>query len=436
MPWGRTNRFLLLAIFVVAVAAGGVFAWRLLGEPGWSGPPLEEVARTGFAVWPEDSDEEAGVACEQKADEQPWRRSAERTALRFAEVVMGHEGASIENHTNSADDAATISLSAPSVFLSNYLQLRRYDGCWYVVKGDYREGSSGPSLVFVNDGDRIRVYLESSDSGRFSSYQEIGFGPHLRVFPASEAATRRTWLLPEGLRQEGHLISLSSERGETESVFARKLPPPPHLGAGERVFPSESAFSWKSIPQGVRALACRQSSNTATSPREVINKTLEGHFAEALPPRYPSVEGTGSYDRINERILIDRKSRYNWKVKIDGLDLWFRVAKATGRCWALGLVKALNEPRPVQEAFLDDAAMTVDVRWGRATEAEVSLSYGFQTFGGSTIHGNIGSPVAFYRLPEFERDFPQVGQIFISLIRNGRYVNALARRLPPLESLS
>lgn len=296
---------------------GSVVVLALIGTPTARGgapspwPSEEEVARSGFAVWPEDSVEEAQQACNERADDQPWRLSPTETALQFARAKLDHERPEVyEEMSDIGPDEARVWLTAPEVFLSNIFELRRYDVCWYITRGDEREDAVGASVVFAEDEGTQKVFLEHWTDGS-TMFEEVGFGEHLEQWGPTRSPTRRSWALPETATEEGHMLAVNwDSRGKVQGgtgVYARSLPPPPTIGAGEVVFPVGHPFTWDELPAEDRKRSCRLSSTTESRPRLVLNYMLQWVFSEAMPSGpYPDVLRTGPHGWIGERVRIDR----------------------------------------------------------------------------------------------------------------------------------
>jgi hypothetical protein len=419
MARARFARVLVATAVIGSGVVGGLGASAQIGDPT-PFPSPEEVQRYGFAVWPEDTVEEAQAACADRADDDPWRLSARETALHFAIDVLHQEDASILE-AEIEEEWAQVSFGAKGVFLYNFVDLRRADVCWYITRADYREPIVGATPVFAQPDGGTRVYLETYGAGRLSGLAEIGFGAHTKRF-AKRRPARLSWTLPPDSAHEGHIIV-----GNNAS-YARALPPPPIVGAGDRVWPTTDPFSWGDIATAERRRVCRRSSWSGREPRYVLNNVLEWQFSEAMPSGpYPRVIRTGAHGWIGKRVRVDRVARGDWTVTIDGLRYSFRVEKATHGCWALARIRPLDKYSPIQEAFVVDNAATVDFVWGAATRATVELGYGHG--GGSPVHDHIPSRVAFYLDPVDQTP----GAIFIVLYRDGKIVNAFSRRIPPMN---
>ena len=425
------RRSLVLASTLIVAFVGPTAAQ----EPPSPWPTEEDVARSGFAVWPEDTVEEAQDACAQHTDDEPWRLSPTETALRFARVKLDHEKPTVdEEATEIGSDSARVWLMAPEVSLSNIFELRRHDVCWYVTRGDEREDSVGASVLFARkDGDK-RVYLEHSHDG---SLGELGFGEHIRQWAPTSNETRRSWALPPTADREGHVLLVDwDSRGEVqggEGVYARSLPPPPRIGEGERVFPVGERFSWDELPREERKRSCRLSSTTASRARGVLNYMLQWVFSQAMPSGpYPDVMRTGPHGWIGHRVRVDRLGTGKWRVKIDDVRYRVVVIKGAEDCWALEKWIPLDKERPLQEAFFSESSGTIDFRWGRAKRSSVSLGYGSE-LNFASARDYVTSRVAFYRYnyEDWDPGVPVAGRVMVIQYREGRYVNAFARLLPP-----
>lgn len=428
------RRSLILALsLVLAISASPAIG----GGPPSPWPTEGEVARSGVAVWPEDTVEEAQQACAEQADDQPWRLSPTKTALRFARVMLDHEKPYVEEELSDfGTDEARLWLYAPEVFLSNIFELRRHGVCWFITRGDEREDSIGASVVFAYEDGVKHAYLEHWDDGS-TYFEELGFGQHVTQWGPTKTLTKRSWALPKGLDDEGHVLAVEwDSRGEVqggEAVYARPLPPPPSIGSGERVFPVGERFSWDSIPEEDRKRSCRLSSTTESRPRRVLNYMLQWVFGNAMPSGpYPKVLRTGPHGWIGDRVRVDKLAVGKWRVKIDDVRYLVVVVKGAEDCWALEKWVPMDKERPLKEAFVDEGSASIDFRWGRAGKASVSVGYGTD-LDGALVHDDVSSWVAFYRsrYEEYDPGVPVAGRVTVIQYRAGRYVNAFVRRLPP-----
>ena len=405
-------------------------------DPPSPWPTEEQVARSGFAVWPEDTVEEAQDACAEHADDQPWRLSPTETALQFARVKLDHEKPEVaEEQTEIGVDEARVWLMAPEVSLSNIFELRRHDVCWYITRGDEREDSVGGSVAFAGkEGDK-RVYLENSHFG--SAFEELGFGEHTRQWGPANHEPRHSWVLPQTADREGHVLVVDWDaRGEVqggEGVYARPLPPPPQIGEGEKVFPVGERFSFDELPEEQRKRSCRLSSTSASRARGVLNYMLQWVFSRAMPSGpYPDVIRTGPHGWIGERVRVDRIGTGKWRVKIDDVRYRVVVIKGAEECWALERWVPLDKERPLQRAFFSESSGTIDFRWGAARNTSLSVGYGSE-LNFAAVRRFVPSLVAFYRsnYEEWDPGVPVAGRVMVIQYREGRYANAYARLLPP-----
>ena len=395
-------------------------------------PSEEEVRARGFAVWPEDTVEEAQEACSEHADDQPWRLSATATAERFAKKVLSHKNPSTDSELSDINEHdARIWLYAQEVFLSNIVELRRADVCWFITHGEPRESGDSLNPVFARENGDFRVYFEHYT--RISrGFDEVGFGQHTKTFRAGERPFRRSWVLPEGTNAEGHVLHLGWDKNSAESVAANAIPPPPEIGSGKRVFPVEEPFSWTQVPEKDRKKQCRWTPWSANSPRRVLNQVLQWEFDRAMPSGpYPDVLRVGRRGWIGKRVFIAQLSESAWNVLIDDVPYRFAFAEATEDCWTLDKIRPRKKVRPVEEVFYDDTSITMDFAFQSAGQFAGSLQYG-QDGGRALVRNDVPSRVAFYRY-EYEDEAPP-GLLLVTLLKRGKYVNAYSRLLAPEAS--
>ena len=397
-------------------------------------PSEEEVRAEGFAVWPEDTVEEAREACSEHADDQPWRLSAMETAEHFARTVLSHRDPKADPEFSDVNEHhARVWLVAKEVFLSNIVELRRADVCWFITFGEPRE--SGPYLepVFVEEDGNIRAYFEGY-TRTSSDFEELGFGNHTKTFEAGERPFRRSWVLPDdALGEEGHAMYLGWDRKAAETVSAQKLPPPPEVGGGQKVFPAGEHFSWREIAPEGRRRGCRLTAWSGKSPKRVLNQVLQWEFDSAMPSGpYPAVMRVGKRGWIGKRVFISQLSEGSWNVKIDAVPYRFVMAQAAENCWTIDKIRPRKKARHVNEVFYDDTAATIDFEFQGAGKLFARMNYG-QDGPVAMVHSGVPSRVAFYSYESNDVDNPP-GLLLTTLMRKGKYVNAYSRLLPPRRS--
>lgn len=392
-------------------------------------PSEEEVQATGFAVWPEDTVEEAQEACTEHSDDQPWRLSPTATAKQFAKKILKHKNPYVDlEATDIGQHDARVWLYADEVDLSNIVELRRADVCWFITFGEPRESGESLNPVFVQEDGDLKVYFEHS-TRTSKDFDELGFGEHTKTFSAGERPFRRSWVLPEGTDAEGHVLHLNWHRHSAETVSARKVPPPPEMGGGERVFPVGEHFSWQEIPENERRRTCRWSAHSGRSPRGVLNELLQWRFNRAMPSGpYPDVLHVGRRGWIGNHVFIAKLDEGAWNVRIDGISYRVAFSQATDDCWSLDKIRPRNKARPIEEVFYDETSATMDFNFQKAGSFSGTVQYG-QDGGTALVHDDVPSRVAFYRAESDDEVSP--GLLFVTLLKRGKYVNAFSRLLPP-----
>lgn len=182
----------------------------------------------GFAIWPEDQPELALEACEEDADDEPWRRAAGETAAAFVTSVLGwKQPPDLSDHEVLEDAPRTVfSMTAGDMrddALGVVVHLRPLRGCWFVAAVWPREGDAGGAARWVERGGRY--VLRASWDGRTPINLEVGWGEHVerRVLRRGDKVD----VIPPDPGMSGHILWFYEEA--SEHTFGQPLSPPAHL---------------------------------------------------------------------------------------------------------------------------------------------------------------------------------------------------------------
>lgn len=409
----------LVATLVVGTAAAQ-------GSPPAPWPAPEEVADRGFAVWPEDTLEEAQEACATRAAEEPWRLTPEGVVSEFATRLMGHEEPAIDHEMSEVgEDEARIWLNPPRD-LATILNLRRAGDCWFVMHVLYRESASF-GFEYTFDGTATTAHLTTN---RFA---ELGFGDEVRQKGEGDGEVLR-WRFEEEVDDSGHALVVGFRNGVGTIALGDALPPPPEPRAGELVFPPSGEPVWARIRAG-KASRCRYQPEAEATPERVVNHLLMWEFARAMPSGpYPDVLQKGEDGPIGRRVERYRKTDRRWLLIVDDVRYDVRLKRVMERCWALQRLDPLNRAPVLENVWVDGDATTVEVnaRWRRAG---VSISYGTEGVG-LTVRPRFGvamsdADIGAEHAAELDAEDPGLVSAFV--VVKGRYAGAQMRRLPPLD---
>ncbi|MDQ4025671.1 MAG: hypothetical protein M3217_09325 [Actinomycetota bacterium] len=388
------------ALVLFAIAAGAVAAWFLTRDESAPFPTPGYVRVHGLAAWPADTVEEATEEC---ARGEEWRRDAEQTAVRFAEEVMGYPEPTAEDYTQEEPSRTARFLMNTKgirrVFLGSLLELRRYGYCWYVVDGEPREGGPPASaVVFAHLDGRTSIVLGSRAG---TPAARIGFGD----WDVSVAAVRGPTVVDIPLidgSTTGHAIYLDPKRGISEGVGIDTLgaiPPPPEGPPAEPVAaPSASG--------------CGATSYAGKSPRKIIRELRRGVlFNQVLKS-----SGYPSYERKAARPLGGGR----WRIEADRAALYATFRSERG-CSRLLSLRPARGAAPLRRLWVDALGATVDLAWGRRTEAHVQI--GTARTGAGGVVTRINQPLTF----PWSNGAPESGEpvdAFVTLYDDGHIVAA------------
>jgi hypothetical protein len=419
----RWVRYVLVTVLVAGGVAGGLWAQP---SPPAPYPSAEVIADRGFAVWPEDTVDEAQDGCS-RAGEEPWRLTPDGVVSEFAVRVMKHDDPQIDYEMSDiGDDTARIWLYPPRE-LATILELIKAGECWFITFIEHREETSS-GFEYTFDGDTLTAYLVDA------RWTQLGFGTEDREKPQDEGNVLR-WTFEEEISEPGHFLTVGFRDGIGTVAVADALPPPPDRDAGEMIFPPSDDPVWDRMRSEGKVRDCRYLAFAGTHAEGVINQLLEWQFARAMPSGpYPDVLHRGEDGPIGKRVERYRKSSRRWVLIVDDVRYEVRLTRVMDKCWAIETLDASNGGTVLERAWLDGDQTSVEARplWDRLG---LGLTYGsegeFMTVrprkGTSISDADIGG----YHDTTFDRESPGVISAFV--LERGRYVNAQIRRLPPRE---
>lgn len=338
-----------LVVLFLGVAAAAVM---LRSEESGPIPSRETLRRDGFAVWPQDTRDEAMAACDAA---QGWQLDPKQTAERFARDVLGYPNpdASAIDPTANAVRYLLNASGVRGVFLGSVVDVRRYGRCWFIVHAENREDSVFETVGFVHRGERTDLVL-GSIGPLPGTEAHVGYGTW--DYGIEQPAGQTLVQLPE-LESDatGHIMFVSrNERGVATGIGANSLGfvPEPATGTTTQIEPEELVGNPELCTSEFRR------------PQAVIRDLYEWTLNEHLQV----VKGYPTYERRRVRHLPGNR----WRLIADDAKLEARVVKVGRRCWELGSLDPTGKP-PVRSLFVDDSTITLDLHWGRADAASIAL---------------------------------------------------------------
>lgn len=200
------KRSVLVGLVLLVLGAGT--AAILLRDDKDSAPlPTRETLRKeGFAVWPQDTVDEATTAC---LDAEAWQLNPEQTALRFAREVLIYPEPFVDaiDPTSNSVRYLLNTRQVQGVFLGSVLDLKRYDRCWYIVRAESREDPFFDTVDFTLRGDQPYLVIEAGGLAE----THVGYGTWDRLI---ENPSKRIVLKLPALETDatGHVMSMSRNR--------------------------------------------------------------------------------------------------------------------------------------------------------------------------------------------------------------------------------
>lgn len=383
------RRHLIGPLIVALVLTGGVATALLLPEEPGAFPTDEEIARTGFAVWPVDTPEEAREECAQAQD---WRKDAPEVALRFASDVLRYPNPTVDDDFVPEDEDTYRTLiyspDMPGVFLGSVLVLERFGECWYVTEGMPREDDRAIDVVTFEAATKLLVPI-----GCCGSVVEVGWGDWTHTIRSRDRTDGSNEVLvdipAEAKGGPGHYIVMDFDQGVSEVVGARTLPPLPT---------DEGAVPLAQIDIGRRPddpRLCRMTWARREHPERIIRELRSGTFKSGLAF---TKSGYLRYDRASQRGL---GSNFEWRLRLDEAVMRISLSRAADRCWLLRSIEPRRAPliENVSAAF---NSFTYDLDPGRATKIVVYYGLGGEAQRASVATKELlGPPWSVSRGPDF-----------------------------------
>jgi hypothetical protein len=392
---GRDMRKTLIVSVVLLVVVVGTAVALLREDDLGPIPSVEALRSEGFAVWPQDTLDEAMVACDAA---EAWRLDAEQTALQFARDVLRYPEPFVNDvgRTTNSSRYLVNTDGIRGLFLGSLVELRRYDRCWFIVGAEARESAIFPTVSFIHRSDRPHLVLDPVGETR------VGYG---RWSTEVEARRQVVLRLPD-LQSDatGHVMSDSrNARGIVTNIGASPLGfvPDPAAGAVDALGANQ-----------IEAIAgiCR-SGDSFRSPRAAIRDFVEWTLSDqlAIQGGYPTFRR-----KLVEHLVGDR-----WLIVADDARLTASVPNLGKRCWRL---ESLGPPgrQLIRSLHAGGSVATIDLRWGRATEATVIL--GSARGGDSWALRRISGPVTVFEL--FSHPSNEPFYVSVVLYRDGHVLSA------------
>lgn len=430
-----------------AVAVAAVIAIVISGFASlFIGPQIHFPATTPasnakpFAIWPEDTREEARVACLERAGEETWRLDANETADRFVRDVLGYQNADIplDQPPLTQDSTNLVVYDDKMTDLGTVLHLRRFGSCWFVTFVGPREGFptatfaylKGRSVAMANYGagpaDVANVELgfgESAQSVTVKGGKQLVFdvdstgpGHYLVTYP-----NFRQWgqeygeplgpplkddYLGKRTRGEGYAIwpESSEKASEAKCDRAQKAGEPRVQGKNEQTLRGEP---WRKAPD------------------TLLTWFVSGLRSGYLEPGY--FYGLGPYE------LVQGSDPLRWQAVADNGSLptlEIELREVEGGCYAVKSVRTPEQPVNAK-VWADRDRVSFDLSWApRATDVQVFFTL-----------GNNGTGGAFEKDPRLlpfsigATDLPEgkPGTYSIYLRRGERLVAVESRTIGPME---
>lgn len=342
----------LSVLIIGAGIAAGVSAVQPPTEAAF--PSQQQLRDSGFAVWPEDTVDEAKEECAEGHD---WRFDSEQTALRFATNVLefpqpkltslSEEGAGPNKAAYILDTGGV----KESLFSASTVQLQRYGRCWYIVQAEPRDdGGFFPYLGFTREGERTQLIVS------YFGVVEVGYGRWSeRLDPSnSQVVLDLPDLEPDAT---GHVMSLA-ESGGAFSVAARPLGfvPEPATSGVTPLTPKELAET----PE-----ACIRE-DSYRSPRAALGDYYIFRFDAPAEVRY------GNWRFPGKNAHVERLDGDLWRLKVDDAVLTARVPNLRSGCWQIA---SIVDPQriPIESLFANGNTLTFDLDWGEATGVGITI---------------------------------------------------------------
>lgn len=357
------RRHLLGPLIVALVLAGGGAVALLLPEDPSTFPSDEEVARSGFAVWPVDTPEEAREECARAED---WRKNAPEVALRFASDVLGYPEATVADDFAAEDEDTYRTLiynpDMPGVFLGSVLVLERYGECWYVTDGQPREDGMGIDIVTFEGASKLLVSV-----GCCGGVVEVGWGDWTHRVTSQDRTGGSGDVLvdipPEAKGRPGHYIVMNFDDGVSEGVGARPLPALPTDEGSLPLSPKD--IGRRPADGGL----CRMTWAHRDHPARIILDLRRGYLKNGLAF---TKNGYLRYDRASEQRL---GSPFDWRVRLDEAVVRFRFSRAADRCWVIRSIVPRRAPL-IESVSASNNSFTFDLDPGRASKVIVYYGVG------------------------------------------------------------
>jgi hypothetical protein len=416
-----TKRRVGALMLILGFAGGALLVRDLLVDELPSGV---DVRRTGFAIWPQDTVEEARAACSRQGSS----ASAVATAERFASSFLATKDPAFWDVAVDPP-TARVSLQDPSIGSELYfgVALRKLDRCWYVTSVQDRNAEMTEEVTAGYAGpERNRKMWVNIRPDPYSGHQafrgEIGLGGATRrvdsIGASPDGTAQFTLPVPDAERPSGHFI-VSDAESPAEAGFGAPVGSPPTLAG--RVLPPTGKRSRRAVGRAARAE--NDCGFEYWTPGERARATVHAQL--------------GTWPGRLSRRTLKKQPNGDWSVAADGVRATFDFWRVRKGCWLLGRIQPTEGSERVESVSVVNDRFVFDLRWGRAEEAYLEFGFGFHdTYG---MVRRIRGPIVV-----MDDDYPpgvrlgrrRLGHYQVVFYRGGRVVNVEGGALPPLAEWS
>jgi hypothetical protein len=336
----RTIGFGVIGLVLLGAAAA---ATVLSNDPTAPWPSEDELRTAGFAVWPQDTVEEAERSCEQ-AD--AWQLDPEQTALRFVQEVFAYPEEELRASAITepvSENEKQFLVTADGEDLGSSVFVTKYGACWFVVRAEPREGAFFPSIGYSRNATRLIVYTGGVPA-------HVGYGRTDVDIPSDQ--DQSVIDISEEPPTTGHVVSAGTAYPFGNSIVAIATDP-------FREMTDEQVTATKGVCDHEESFR-----NAHLALEDLLTFDLSRRVVSASSRDLVLAGGDTVRKRRDDR----------WAIKLGAVQLTAHAQAIKPGCWR---VIAIDDDRPSSaltslRAIRDTAAFRV--RWGKATSADVTLS--------------------------------------------------------------
>ena len=427
-----------LAVAIAVVAGSVAYATFTGTDVEFPESPPDSI---GFAVWPEDTFEEAREGCLERSDEEPWRLSHRETVLQYSRDVLGYPNPRTDGNDASPEQSGGVSIVYDDRMrrdsLGTVINTRREGSCWFVTQVQPREGGS-VGMIAQLPGDRILVGGDTGGRGS-RAVVEVGFGTETRRTPA---ATSGQAIFKMDSDEPGHWLLLYRNPREWGEEGARVLHPLLDDSPGMRVRRGGYAL-WPDVTKAENEKHCKRAQRSGRPRIQNPNESIaEGQPWRAAPRplltwfvegivhgHYPDV---GYFDGLESFRLERTSDPLVWEATEqrgpmrDRRKIRITLRSVRGGCFAVRSVTMPGSPVGVRTWMAPDRG-SLSFDWGPADRAGITFGQGVDQFGARIR--KVDLPVTF--AAELKRGRP--GFYLVFLHEGRRIVGLEGAALEPLR---